>query len=50
MLEEIIKELTATKTDDHITSGGMLLWAKGAEVPKGPGNSIKYIDRIQAVR
>ena len=24
MLEEIIKELMATKNDDHITSGGML--------------------------
>ena len=28
MLEEIIKELTATKNDDHITSGGVLAWAK----------------------
>ena len=24
MLEEIIKELTATKNDDHITSGGVV--------------------------
>ena len=28
MLEEIIKELTATSNDDHITSGGVLAWAK----------------------
>ena len=28
MLEEIIKELTATNNDDHITSGGVLAWAK----------------------
>ena len=34
MLEEIIKELTATKNDDHITSGGMLAWAKGIEVQR----------------
>ena len=29
MLEEIIKELTATNNDDHITSGGVLAWARG---------------------
>ena len=29
MLEKIIKELIAAKTDDHITSGGMLAWARG---------------------
>ena len=28
MIEEIIKELTATKNDDHIMSGGMMAWAK----------------------
>ena len=32
MLEEIIKELTATNNDDHITSGGVLAWAKRVEV------------------
>ena len=31
MLEEIIKELTATKNDDHITSGCVLAWAKRVE-------------------
>ena len=31
MLEEIIKELTATNNDDHITSGGVLAWAKSVE-------------------
>ena len=34
MLEEIIKELTATKNDDHITSGGILAWAKRGEVQR----------------
>ena len=34
MLEEIIKELTTTKDDDHITSGGMLVWAKRIEVQR----------------
>ena len=32
MLEEIIKELTATKNYAHITSGGILAWAKRVEV------------------
>ena len=31
MLEEIIKELTATKNNDHITSGGISAWAKRVE-------------------
>ena len=34
MLEEIIKELMATNNDDHITSGGMLAWAKRVEVQR----------------
>ena len=34
MLEEIIKELTATKNDDHITSGGVLAWAKRVEAQR----------------
>ena len=34
MLEEIIKELTATRNDDHITSGGVLAWAKRVEVQR----------------
>ena len=34
MLEEIIKELTATKSDDHITSGDVLAWAKRVEVQR----------------
>ena len=31
MLEEIIKELTVTNNDDHITNGGMLAWGKRVE-------------------
>ena len=31
MLEEIIKELTSTRNDGHITSGGVLAWAKRVE-------------------
>ena len=34
MLEEIIKELTATKNNDHITSRGVLAWAKRVEVQR----------------
>ena len=34
ILEEIIKELTATKTDDHIMSGGVLAWTKRVEAQR----------------
>ena len=34
MLEEIIKELTATKNNYHITSAGVLAWAKRVEAQR----------------
>ena len=34
VLEEVIKELMVTKNDDHITSGGVLAWAKRVEVQR----------------
>ena len=34
MLEEITKELTATKNDDHITSGCMLMQVKRVEAQR----------------
>ena len=34
MLEEIIKELTTARNDDHITSGGVLAWAKRVEAQR----------------
>ena len=34
MLEEIIKELTATNNDDHFMSGGVLAWAERVEAQK----------------
>ena len=34
MLEEIIKELTATNNDDHLTSGGVLAWVKRVETQR----------------
>ena len=34
MLEEIIKELTTARNDEHITSGSVLAWAKGVEVQR----------------
>ena len=34
MLEEIIKELTTARNDDHITSGGVLALAKGVEAQR----------------
>ena len=40
MLEEIIKELTATNNDDHITSEGVLALAKRV---KGKGKGINLI-------
>ena len=34
MLEEIIKALTATKNNDHITSGSVLAWTKRVEAQR----------------
>ena len=34
MIEEIIKELTTEKIDDHITCGGVLTWAKSVEAQR----------------
>ena len=34
MVEEIIKELTTARNDEHITSGGVLAWAKRVEVQR----------------
>ena len=34
MLEAIIKEVTATNNDDHITSRGVLAWVKRVEVQR----------------
>ena len=34
MLEKIIKELTIARNDDHITSGGVLAWAKRVEAQR----------------
>ena len=34
MLEEIIKELTTVKSNDQITSGNVLVWAKRVEAQR----------------
>ena len=34
MLKDIIKELTVTKNDDCITSGGVLAWSKREEAQR----------------
>ena len=53
MLEEIIKELTATKINDHITRGGMLTWVKRVEVQRAQTavlntlNESKQFDKIK---
>ena len=53
ILEELIKELMATKNYDHITSGGMLAWAKRVEVQRAQAavlNSLteaKQFDKIK---
>ena len=49
MLEEIIKELTDTKNDDHIMSGGVLVWGQKSRGTEDPSSSIKYINGIQAI-
>ena len=43
MLEEIIKELTATNNDDHITSGGVLAWAKRVEVQRAQAEVLNML-------
>ena len=43
MLEEIIKELAATNTDDQITSEGMLAWAKRVEAQRAQAAVLKTI-------
>ena len=56
MLGEIIKELTATRGNDHITSGSVLAWAKSLEAQKAQAavmNSItepKEFDKIKVSR
>ena len=34
MLEEIIKELATARNNEHITSGGVLAWAKRVEAQR----------------
>ena len=56
MLGEIIKELTVTKSNAHITSGNALAWAKRAVAQRTQGavmNSItesKEFDKIKVSR
>ena len=47
MLEEIIKELTATSNDDHITSGGVLAWAKGVEVQRAQAMVLNTLTELR---
>ena len=53
MLEEIIKELMAIKNNDHITSGGVLAWAKRVEVQRAQAGELntftesKQFDKIK---
>ena len=53
MLQEIIKELTATKNNDHITSGGMMAQAKRVEVQRAQATVLntltdsKQFDKIK---
>ena len=47
MLKEIIKELTTTKDDDHITSGAMLAWAKRVEVQRAQAAVLNTITELR---
>ena len=49
MLKEIIKELITAKDDDHITSRGVLAWAKRVETQSDPGSSFKHDYRVKVV-
>ena len=43
MLEEKIKELTATKNDDCITSGGVLAWTKRVEAQRAQATVLNML-------
>ena len=43
MLEEIIKGITVTSNDDHITSGGVLAWEKRVEVQRAQAEVLNTI-------
>ena len=47
MLEEIIKELTTTKDDDHITSGVVLAWAKQVEAQRAQAAVLNTITELR---
>ena len=47
MLEEIIKELTATSNDDHITSGGVLAWAERVEVQRVQAAALDMLTELR---
>ena len=47
MLEEIIKELTTAKDDDHITSQGVLAWAKRVEVQRAQAAVLNAITELR---
>ena len=49
MLEEIIKELTATNNDDHITSGGVLAWTKRVEVQRVQAAVLNTLTEVKAI-
>ena len=50
MLEEIMKELTATKNDDHITSGGILAWAKRVEVQRAQAAVLNTLSQNNLIK
>ena len=56
MLDEIIKELAASNTDDQITSEGMLAWAKRVEAKRAQAavlNTImesRQFDKVQIIK
>ena len=47
MLEEIIKELTATNNDDHITRGGVLAWAKRVEAQRTQATVLNTLTKLR---
>ena len=47
MLQEIIKELTTAKDDDHMTSGGVLAWAKRVEDQRAQAAVLNTITELR---
>ena len=47
ILEEIMRELTATNSDDHITSGGVVAWEKRVEAQRAQAAVLNILTELR---